>query len=171
MKPHTSIRNSISAGLNWYSLTNWEPQPKLALLHRPQQLASYYVSQTIATTGCEGPRSEIIVTVNPRPTALCSNDRDYCQNEIALPLSTPSPNCSLSGIQHLQKEPQTQQTLLHRLQQLDSSYYVSQTMTTTGCEGPRTEIIITITPIPLVRNITITQCDTDLISDGRTILI
>jgi hypothetical protein len=42
-------------------------------------------------------------------------------------------------------------------------------MTTTGCEGPRTEIIITITPIPLVRNITITQCDTDLISDGRTI--
>jgi hypothetical protein len=38
-------------------------------------------------------------------------------------------------------------------------------MTTTGCEGPRTEIIITITPIPLVRNIKI-QCDTDLISDG-----
>jgi hypothetical protein len=43
------------------------------------------------------------------------------------------------------EEPQTQQTLPHRLQQLDSSYYVSQTMTTTGCEGPRTEIIITIT--------------------------
>jgi hypothetical protein len=42
-------------------------------------------------------------------------------------------------------------------------------MTTTGCEGPRTEIIITITPIPLVRNITIIQCDTDLISDGRTL--
>jgi hypothetical protein len=39
-------------------------------------------------------------------------------------------------------------------------------MTTTG---PRTEIIITITPIPLVRNITIIQCDTDLISDGRTL--
>jgi hypothetical protein len=35
---------------------------------------SYYVSQTIATTGCEGPRSEIIVTVNPRPTAPVAND-------------------------------------------------------------------------------------------------
>jgi hypothetical protein len=78
MKPHTSIRNSISnCSLNWYSLptggtsTQTSPTPSTSTVG----LTSYYVSQTIATTGCEGPRSEIIVTVNPRPTAPVAIDR------------------------------------------------------------------------------------------------
>jgi hypothetical protein len=61
---------SPNCSLNWYSLptggtsTQTSPTPSTSTAG----LTSYYVSQTIATT-CEGPRSEIIVTVNPRPTA------------------------------------------------------------------------------------------------------
>jgi gliding motility-associated-like protein len=45
-----------------------------------------------------------------------------------------------------------------------TNYYVS-----TGCPTNRTVITATIHPLPIVNNITITQCDTDLNSDGKTL--
>jgi len=45
-----------------------------------------------------------------------------------------------------------------------TNYYVSA-----GCPTNRTQITATINPLPVVNNISITQCDTDLISDGKTI--
>lgn len=45
-----------------------------------------------------------------------------------------------------------------------TNYYVS-----TGCTTSRTLVTATIHPLPTVQNISITQCDTDLISDGKTI--
>lgn len=45
-----------------------------------------------------------------------------------------------------------------------TNYYVSA-----GCPTNRTQVTATINPLPVVNNTTITQCDTDLISDGKTI--
>ncbi len=44
-----------------------------------------------------------------------------------------------------------------------TTYYVS-----TGCTSDRTQIVATINPMPIVQNISITQCDTDATSDGKT---
>ena len=45
-----------------------------------------------------------------------------------------------------------------------TNYYVS-----TGCPTNRTLVTATINPLPIVQNTSITQCDTDLISDGKTV--
>jgi hypothetical protein len=57
---------------------------------------------------------------------------------------------------HLTEGPQTQQTLLHLLQQQATSYYVSQTNTLTGCEGERSEIIVIVNPRPALWKNTLT---------------
>ncbi len=44
-----------------------------------------------------------------------------------------------------------------------TNYYVSA-----GCATDRTQITATINPLPVVQNISITQCDTDATSDGKT---
>jgi gliding motility-associated-like protein len=45
-----------------------------------------------------------------------------------------------------------------------TNYYVSA-----GCAADRTQITATINPLPVVQNTSITQCDTDATSDGKTI--
>jgi gliding motility-associated-like protein len=45
-----------------------------------------------------------------------------------------------------------------------TNYYVS-----TGCPTNRTLVTATINPLPIVQNTSIPQCDTDLISDGKTV--
>lgn len=44
-----------------------------------------------------------------------------------------------------------------------TNYYVSA-----GCAADRTQITATINPLPVVQNTSITQCDTDTTSDGKT---
>jgi gliding motility-associated-like protein len=44
-----------------------------------------------------------------------------------------------------------------------TNYFVS-----TGCTTNRTQVTATINPLPVLQNTTITQCDTDLVSDGKT---
>ena len=44
-----------------------------------------------------------------------------------------------------------------------TNYFVSA-----GCTNDRTQITATINPLPVVQNTTITQCDTDATSDGKT---
>ena len=159
--------------LNWYtSATGGTPSatppiPSTATVGS----TSYYVSQTITATGCEGPRAAIIVTVNPLPTAPIVNNIQYCHNEIAIPLTaTASANCTLNWYTTLTggtsspTSPTPSTTTVGTIK-----YYVSQSITATGCEGPRAEIIVTINPLPVVNDVTIIQCDTDLIVDGKTL--
>ncbi|MBC7847347.1 MAG: T9SS type B sorting domain-containing protein [Flavobacterium sp.] len=164
---------STNCTLNWYTTATGGtpsttiPTPSTATVSS----TNYYVSQTITSTGCEGPRAQIIVTVNTLPTAPIVNNIDYCHNEIAIPLTaTASVNCTLnwystptggtSGATSPTPSTATVGTI---------KYYVSQTITATGCEGPRSEIIVTINPLPVVKDVTIIQCDTDLIVDGKTL--
>jgi hypothetical protein len=111
----------------------------------------YYVSQLNDATGCEGPRSKITTTINPKPSAPVVSNVVYCEgvaanslNAISLtgntlkwyladtssvPLTnTPIPNTNKFGIQN---------------------YYVSQANNVTSCESVKSKIIITINPTPL----------------------
>lgn len=127
---------------------------------------SYYVTSSECTV-----RTEIKATIISLPNyPSTTNSILYCLNNSATPLTataeanstlnwytvasggtssatSPTPTTSSSGI---------------------TKYYVSQTNTLTACEGPRAEITVTINALPTVNDITITQCDTDLISDGKT---
>ncbi|MBF2709570.1 Ig-like domain-containing protein [Flavobacterium soyangense] len=170
--PLTALFSS-SCTLNWYASATGgtsnatSPTPSTATVG----ITKYYVSQTITATGCEGPRAEMIVTVNPLPTTPIANNIAYCNNEIASPLTaTASANCSLNwystptGGTPIATSPTPSTSSVGT-----TKYYVSQTITATGCEGPRSEIIVTVNPLPIVRNVIIVQCDTDLISDGKTL--
>ncbi len=164
---------SANCTLNWYTAvaggipSPTSPTPSTATIG----ITKYYVSQTITATGCEGPRAEIIVTVNTLPTAPIVSNIAYCHNEIAIPLTaTASTNCILNWYTNstggtssaMNPTPSTVSVGI-------TKYYVSQTVTATGCEGPRSEIIVTVNPLPVVNDVTIIQCDSDLIVDGKTL--
>ena len=133
---------------------------------------TYYVSQT--TGLCEGPRTAIVVTINPTP-ALPSVTTPvvYCQGATAAALmatgsnllwyttatggigsaTAPTPNTTAGGT---------------------TTYYVSQTLL--GCEGPRAAIVINVTATPLAPAATtlVTYCQslpaTALTSPGTNLL-
>ena len=112
---------------------------------------NYYVSQVNTATGCESPRAKIAVVINSLPIAPSVKDTSYCNNVNPDTLrvnsisgtkllwygtnatggvgsATPiKPNTSTVGI---------------------LNYYVSQVATATGCEGPRSKIVVTIIPSP-----------------------
>ena len=148
---------SANSTLNWYTTATGgtssptSPTPSTTTLGS----TNYYVSQTITSTGCEGPRAEIIVIVNPLPIAPIVNNNAYCQNETAIPLTaTASANCSLNwytiptGGTSSATSPTPSTATVGTIK-----YYVSQTITATGCEGPRTEIIVTTNPLPVVNDV------------------
>ncbi len=164
---------SVNCTLNWYSAISGgtpsanSPTPSSAIVG-PKK---YYVSQTISPTGCEGPRAEIIVTVNPLPTAPIVSNITYCQNETAIPLTAAvSPNCTLNwyvnatggSASATSPTPLTTSTGT-------TKFYVSQSITATGCESSRSEISVLVNPLPIVNDVTIIQCDADLIVDGKTL--
>uniref|UniRef100_UPI0030CA3EDA Ig-like domain-containing protein n=1 Tax=uncultured Flavobacterium sp. TaxID=165435 RepID=UPI0030CA3EDA len=170
--PLTAIATA-NCTLNWYtSATGGTPSatsqtPSTTIVNTTK----YYVSQTITATGCEGPRSEIAVTVNPLPIAPIVSNIAYCNNETAIPLlATIDANCTLNwylsptggSSSAISPTPLTATVGT-------TKYYVSQTLTATGCEGPRSEIIVTVNPLPVVNDVTIVQCDSDLIPDGKTL--
>jgi gliding motility-associated-like protein len=140
---------SANCTLNWYTPTGGissttSPTPSTASVGT----TSYYVSQTITGTNCEGPKAEILVTVYPLPTAPSTSNKSYCNNETAVPLTaTASANCTLNwylpigGISSLMSPTPSTASVG------TTSYYVSQTLTATGCEGPKAEIIVTVYPI------------------------
>jgi gliding motility-associated-like protein len=159
--------------LNWYAsliggvASATSPTPSTAIVGSTK----YYVSQTITATGCEGPRAEIIVTVNPLPTAPLVSNIVYCATETASPLiATASVNCTLNWYTNSTAGTSSATSPTPSTAIVGTTkYYVSQTITATGCEGPRSEIIVTVNPLPVVNAVTIVQCDTDLISDGKTL--
>ncbi|MFV8321402.1 T9SS type B sorting domain-containing protein [Flavobacterium sp. LB3P21] len=168
-----SATASANCTLNWYTTASGgtssptSPTPSTTTLGS----TNYYVSQTITSTGCEGPRAEIIVIVNPLPTAPITSNIDYCHYEVAIPLTaTVSANCTLNWYTISTGGPSSATSPTPSTATVGTTkYYVSQTITATGCEGPRAEISVIINPLPIVKDVEIIQCDTDLIVDGRTL--
>ena len=164
---------SPNCTLNWYTSASGglpspsSPTTSTAMLGS----ANYYVSQTITATGCEGPRAQIIVTINPIPLAPRINNVSQCHNDTLTPLpAIAATGCVLNWYTTAIGGSSSLVSPMPSTASVGSkSYFVSQTISSTGCEGPRAEIIVTTNPLPVVKDITITQCDTDLISDGKTL--
>ncbi len=158
--------------LNWYSTASGgtpsatSPTPTTT----SSGITKFYVSQTNTLTGCEGPRAEITVTVNTLPPAPSTTPISYCLNNTTIPLTaTADTSHTLNwytapsgGISNATSPTPTTTSVG------TTKYYVSQTNSLTRCEGTRAEITVTVNALPTVNDITITQCDTDLISDGKT---
>ena len=130
----------------------------------------YYVSQTITATACEGSRSLITVTVNPLPQAPMVNDISFCLNETALPLTAVvDANCTLNWYTAaIGGMASTTNPIPSTATKGFSTYFVSQTISASGCEGPRSEIKVTVNPLPIINVVTIVQCDSDSTPDGKT---
>ena len=117
----------------------------------------YYVSQT--TTGCEGPRASITVTVNPTPLApVVTSTVTYCQNTTAVPITATGTNLkwytTATGGTGSATAPTPSTTAAG-----STSYYVSQT-SAAGCESPRATITVNVTALATAPAVTspVTYC-------------
>jgi len=127
---------------------------------------TYEVSQVNAS-GCESPRSQITVIVNPLPFAptVANSVVNLCLNEAALPLDTsgisnPRWYDDLTSGNFLGNSytPVTSSDGTTNVFVSETSYtpvtssdgttnvYVSETIN--GCEGPRTEVKVNVSPLP-----------------------
>ena len=112
---------------------------------------NYYVSQKNNSTGCEGVRAKIGVTINPLPIAPVVRDTNYCNNAsadtIRLNTSTGATllwygtNATGGTSSTIAIKPSTATVGA-------VNYYLSQIITATGCEGPRSKVVVTTKPIP-----------------------
>ena len=158
--------------LNWYTVASGGTSSATSStpITSSSGITKYYVSQTNTLTACEGPRAEITVTINALPNTPNVTPVAYCLNTTAVPLTvTADANSTLNWytIASGGTSSATSPTPITSSSGI-TKYYVSQTNTFTACEGPRAEITVTVNALPTVNDITITQCDTDLISDGKT---
>jgi hypothetical protein len=142
---------AVGTGLKWYSTLTAvtalpaAPTPSTAVVGS----TSYFVSQTL--NGCEGPRAEIVVTINcgtPAPTT--SAQVKYLVGATAVALEATGTGLKwytgANGGTSLGSAPIPLTTTVGT-----TSYYVSQTLN--GCEGPRAKIDVVVscgTALPVV---------------------
>jgi len=161
----TTYCNNISAdtlratsltghSLNWYG-TSATGGTASALGSKPITTTvgsfSYYVSQKNNTTGCEGARAKIGVTINPLPIAPIVRDTNYCNNASADTIRI-NPNTGATLLWYgTNATGGTSSTIPIKPSTASvgaANYYISQIITATGCEGPRSKVVVTIKPIP-----------------------
>jgi gliding motility-associated-like protein len=121
---------------------------------------SYFVSQTLL--GCEGPRAQIDVVVNPTPAApAVSSPVDYCHNATAVPLTATGSNLLWYTAAAGGSGSSTAPTPLTGTVGT-TSHYVSQTLL--GCEGPRAQIVVNVVALPAAPGVTtpVTYCQNDV---------
>jgi sugar lactone lactonase YvrE len=140
--------------LSWYG-TNATGGTASALGNKPSTSVvgsfSYYVSQKNNTTGCESPRAIIGVVINPLPVAPTVKDTAYC-NTINADTLRVNPIAGTKLLWYgtnatggtgssaaIKPSTATVGTV---------NYYLSQMITATGCEGPRSKIVVIINPMP-----------------------
>ncbi|MFC4212311.1 hypothetical protein ACFOWA_14025, partial [Pedobacter lithocola] len=143
----------------WYNETGQvlqsAPTPSTAVA----RTLKYYVAQKFDTE-CEGPKAEIVVTINPLPAApAVSATLAYCQNQTGVPElnATATSGATLvwyNGAGQVLPSAPTPSTAMVGTQ----TYYVSQKFST-GCEGPKAEIVVTINPLPAAPTVSdVTYC-------------
>lgn len=98
----------------------------------------YYVAQVV--NGCEGPRTEVAVTINEIPDAPIANALSFCGTPTVAELTATGTGLKWYAAQ-------TGGTALPVTDALVAdNYYVSQTIN--GCESQRAEVAVTISAIP-----------------------
>ena len=142
--------------LVWYNTNKLDEAPK-TISPIPTTVATgvttYYVSQKNNTTGCEGDRSGIVVTINPLPTPPIVSDFTYCQNATASSLTaTALPDHILVwyGTDENGGTSSSVASLPSTTLVGTRDYYVSQVSTTSGCNGEsvRAKISVTVNSLP-----------------------
>ena len=145
---------ATGTGLLWYTTatggtgSSTAPTPSTATVGS----TSYWVSQTNASN-CEGPRAEIVVTVNALPLApTITTPLAYCQNATAVPLTATGTGLlwytTATGGTGSSTAPTPSTATVG-----STSYWVSQT-NASNCEGPRAAIVVTVNALPLAPTIT-----------------
>jgi hypothetical protein len=161
----TAYCNNISAdtlkatsltghALNWYG-TSATAGTASALGSKPTTTTvgsfSYYVSQKNNTTGCEGARAKIGVIINPLPIAPIVRDTNYCNNASSdtIRLNASSGATLLWYGTNATGGTGSSSAIKPSTSTVGAaSYYLSQIISVTGCEGPRSKVVVTIKPIP-----------------------
>ena len=114
-------------------------------------VVGYYLSQINSSTGCEGPRVKIGVTINPLPIAPTVKDTSFCNNASvdSLKVSPNAGNALLWYGTNATGGAATSAAIKPSTTNIGvNNYYLSQVNTSTGCEGPRAKIVVTIYAIP-----------------------
>ena len=112
---------------------------------------NYYVSQKNNTTGCEGARAKIGVTINPLPIAPIVRDTNYCNNATSdtIRLNASSGATLLWYGTNATGGTGSSSAIKPSTSTVGAAnYYLSQIITATGCEGPRSKVVVTTKPIP-----------------------
>ncbi|MEC4005945.1 LamG-like jellyroll fold domain-containing protein, partial [Flavobacterium sp. SUN052] len=104
---------------------------------------TYYVSQT-SVANCESTRTSVAITINSIPTAPTASAQSFCGSSTVANLTATGTggtikwyNVSTGGT-----------ALISTTALATGTYYVSETLN--GCEGPRTSVVVTVTPLPIV---------------------
>ncbi|QJD80334.1 T9SS type A sorting domain-containing protein [Spirosoma rhododendri] len=139
---------STGGTLNWYTVVGGTASP---VAPTPNTSAAgqqtYYVSQTIS--GCEGPTTPIVVTVNALPAApvVAAASVSFCQNSASTALTAqPSPGGTLYWYAGTGGTGSTTAPVPPTSTAGTQTYLVSQRVN--GCEGPQTTLTVTINPLP-----------------------
>ena len=117
----------------------------------------YYVTQTPAGS-CESSPTTVTVTIKTGATAPMANSPTYCQNVAAPSLTATGSNllwytAATGGAgDPASPVPSTASTGM-------TSYYVTQTPVAGGCESPRTEVDVTVNPVPSAEFTWSTPCE------------
>lgn len=163
-KPTLSAEALPNARLVWYGTNEVggigsDMHP--TVLYNASAIVNYYVSQKDTLSGCESPRSKIVVTslasqIPPKPIVA---DVNYCVSESVKALSA----SALSGnklVWYGNLETLGVGVFTSPLPVTSAvgiaNYFVAQKDTITGCESPRAKIKVTVTstvPKPIVSNV------------------
>jgi outer membrane protein assembly factor BamB len=158
----TSLIASSESGntLKWYGTTatggtssNAAPIPVIT----SAGVISYYVSQSNTSSGCEGPRAKLTVTVNETPVAPKADNVALCVGGTSSSLiANASGGYSLLWYGSNATGGQSSGTapIPTTNAQGSTDYYVSQSNNSTTCESPRTKITVSVGPAPATPTIT-----------------
>lgn len=111
----------------------------------------YYVSKKSKATGCESPRTGILVKVVDIPTLPQASNVSFCQGTVPSALiATASENHELLwyGVSSIGGVATKTPTIPDISKTGVTDYFVAQKSLLSGCESARTKISVTVNPIP-----------------------
>lgn len=139
---------ATGTNLKWYTVpTGGSGSATLTPSTTAAGTFKYYVSQTDGN-GCEGARDSVVVIITPKPSnPVVTPNLSYCQGDTIPQLTATGTNLKWYttpfGGSPLSSAPTPSSATPG-----NTTYYVSQTSTTTGCESDRTAITITVYATP-----------------------
>ena len=153
----TWTNSNTSIGLAASGVSN--PIPAFTSVNGTASPIVATITVTAALNGCSSSNT-FTITVNPKPLApVAPTPVTYCQNVVAVPLTATATagntllwyTVAVGGV-GAATAPTPVTTVVG-----STIYYVSQTSTATGCEGPRTAITVVVNPSPVIAFVSFTN--------------